>query len=412
MALPGPGPRCDPAVRAARPHRLVHAVRAFVITGPGAGEVRDVEEPRPAPGEVVVDVERAGVCGTDAEFWTGHMAYLASGDAAYPLRIGHEWCGRVTAVAPDVDDAWLGRRVTGDTMLGCGHCPRCTGGRQHLCADRAEIGIRRGRPGALGERLPVPARALVPLPDTVDPVAGALVEPGANALRAVRAAALRPGRRLLVLGPGTIGLLVGLVAAAQGAEVHLLGLTPASLDFARGLGFEHAWTAADLPAGTFDAVVDASNGEQMPALAVERVEPGGRVVLIGLSGRPSLVDTRQLVLGDVTAVGVLSGSGGLAGIVDLYASGAVDPRPLVAATAGGRGRRCTSTRGAEGPAPGAVCGQVGGACARAASCSSIHGLNSPSRAVGVRARSSSRVVQRRSATSSGCGSSAEVRRAV
>jgi threonine dehydrogenase-like Zn-dependent dehydrogenase len=303
-----------------------------VITGPGRGGVQEVDEPVAGPGEVVVDVERAGVCGTDAEFWSGHMTYLATGDASYPMRIGHEWSGVVAAVGPDVDGGWLGRRVTGDTMLGCGRCERCTGGRQHLCADRYEIGIRRGRPGALAERLPVPVRALVPLPDAVDAAAGALVEPGANALRAVRGAALAPGERLLVLGPGTIGLLVALIGAARGAQVHLVGVTPASLEFARSLGFEHVWTAADLPDLRFDAVVDASNGAAMPALAVERVEPGRRVVFVGLAGTPSLVDTRLLALKDVTAVGVLSGSGGLAGIVELYAGGAVDPRPLVAAT--------------------------------------------------------------------------------
>ena len=70
-------------------------VRAFVITGPGRGEVADVEPPRAGPGDVVVDVERAGVCGTDAEFFSGEMAYLHSGEAAYPIRIGHEWSGTV-----------------------------------------------------------------------------------------------------------------------------------------------------------------------------------------------------------------------------------------------------------------------------------------------------------------------------
>lgn len=309
-------------------------MRAFVVTGPGQAGVQEVPEPVAGPGEVVVDVERAGICGTDSEVFTGQMAYLRSGDAHYPLRIGHEWCGRVSEVGDGVGREWLGRRVTGDTMLGCGRCARCTSGRQHLCADRYEIGIRRGWPGALAERLPVPASALVPLPDAVDEVAGALVEPGGNAYRAARAADARPGSRVLVLGAGTIGLLVALIAAADGAEVHVLGRSERSRTFAASLGLGSVWTRETLPALPFDAVVDASNHPDLPRLAVETVEPGGRVVLIGVSGEPSLLDSRDLVLADVTAVGVLSASGGLTGTVDLYASGRVDPRPLVAATVG------------------------------------------------------------------------------
>lgn len=310
------------------------SMRAFVITGPGAAEVQLVAEPEPGPGEVVVRVERAGVCGTDMEFYSGHMAYLHTGQARYPIRIGHEWSGVVAALGDDVDPVWLGRRVTGDTMLGCGHCARCGAGRQHLCADRYEIGIRNGWPGALAEQLPVPVRALQPLPDSVDATLGALVEPGGNALRAVRGAALAAGERLLVLGPGTIGLLVAYIARAQGAEVHLLGLPGPTIDFARDLGFAHAWTAQTLPDLRFDGVVDASNAPELPALALDLVEPGRRVVYIGLAGGPSLIDTRTAALKDVTAVGILSASGGLSGTVDLYASGAVDPRPLVAATVG------------------------------------------------------------------------------
>ncbi|HEY7595201.1 MAG TPA: alcohol dehydrogenase catalytic domain-containing protein, partial [Actinophytocola sp.] len=223
--------------------------RAFIITGPGRAEVREVPDPVAGPGEVVVDVERCGVCGTDAEFFSGEMTYLHSGEAAYPLRIGHEWAGVVSAVGSDVDGRWVGRRVTGDTMLGCGRCARCVGGRQHLCADRHEIGIRNGWPGALATRLPVPVRALHELP--VDAELGALVEPGANAVRAVGAAL--PASRLLVSGPGTIGLLCALFAAADGVEVHLVGVEPASLDFARSLGFP-AWTTDSLPSVPFDAV--------------------------------------------------------------------------------------------------------------------------------------------------------------
>lgn len=305
-----------------------------MITGPGRAEVQDVPAPVAGPGQVVVAVERVGLCGTDTEFYTGDMTYLHSGEASYPMRIGHEWCGVVSTVGPGVDPDWLGQRVTGDTMLGCGHCARCRSGRQHVCADRFEIGIRGGFPGAAAEQLRVPATALHALPGRVDATLGALVEPGGNALRAVRGADLSPGDRVLVLGPGTIGLLVALFARARHAEVHLLGRTDRELDFARRLGFDAVWTADTLPRLPFDAIVDASNSPALPALAVDLVEPGKRVVYIGLSGAPSTIDTRRLVLKDVTAVGVLSASPGLAGAIESYASGAVDARPLVAATVG------------------------------------------------------------------------------
>ncbi len=286
----------------------------------------------PQPGQVVVDIERVGLCGTDVEFFTGEMAYLHQGHARYPIRLGHEWCGTVSAVGDGADPAWLGRRTTADTMLGCGRCDRCLSGRQHLCEDRFEIGIRRGWPGALAEQLAVPVTALHPLPDTVDAVSGALVEPGANALRTVQAAALSPGDRVLILGGGAIGVLAALFALAHGAEVHLMGRSQRSMDFARSLGLDGVWSIDELPAKSYDAVIDASNDERLPALALDLIEPGKRIVYIGLSGTPSPIDTRALVLKDATAVGVLSGSGALAQAIELYASGAVDPRPLVAAT--------------------------------------------------------------------------------
>jgi threonine dehydrogenase-like Zn-dependent dehydrogenase len=309
-------------------------VRAYVLTGPREGSVQEVPAPAPAAGEVVVDVERVGVCGTDVEFFTGEMAYLQQGHAQYPIRLGHEWAGRVSALGSGVSPAWAGQRVTGDTMLGDGVCRRCRRGQQHVCEHRQEVGIRGSRHGALAEQLAVPASSLHLLPDSVDATLGALAEPGGNAWRAAHASGVGPGDRLLVLGPGTIGLLVAMFARAAGASVHLLGVTGASLEFARSLGFGEAWRADELPDLPFDAVVDASNAAGLPARALDLVEPGGRVVYIGLSGRPSLVDTRALVLKDVTAVGILSASPGLDATIAAYAAGELDPRPLVAATTG------------------------------------------------------------------------------
>jgi len=309
-------------------------VRAFVLTGPGESEVQDVAAPVAAAGQVVIDVQRVGVCGTDVEFFTGEMQYLHEGFAEYPLRLGHEWMGTVASVGDGVDPDWIGRRVTGDTMLGCGVCRRCLRGNQHVCEFRYEVGIRGGFAGALAEQLAMPATALHALPDSVDDELGALVEPGGNALRSVRGANLAEGDRLLVLGPGTIGLLVAMIARAQGAEVHLIGRSARSLEYASGLGFHGVWTESELPNLPWDAVIDCSNAPALPAQALDLVEPASRVVYVGLAGSPSLIDTRTLALKDVTAVGVLSASPGLAGTIELYASGAVDPRPLVAATVG------------------------------------------------------------------------------
>jgi threonine dehydrogenase-like Zn-dependent dehydrogenase len=307
-------------------------MRAFVVTAPGQGAVQEVADPVAGAGQVVVDVHRAGLCGTDAEFWTGDMAYLRQGHARYPLRLGHEWCGTVSALGPGVDGSWLGRRVTGDTMIGCGRCRRCRSGRHNVCADRVEIGVRGGFPGALAEQLAVPVTALLAVPAEVDDAAGAMVEPGGNALRSARAAALSPGDRALVLGTGTIGLLAAAFARADGIDVHLLGDSPAGLEFARALGFAGAWTRADLPPLAWDAVIDATNAAALPALALDLAEPGGRVVYIGLAGQPSRIDTRTMALKDITAVGILGGSQGLAGAVAGYAAGDFDPRRLVAAT--------------------------------------------------------------------------------
>lgn len=309
-------------------------MRAFVVTGVRQSSVVDVDAPTAGPGEVVIDVARVGLCGTDVEFFTGEMAYLRQGKVDYPIRLGHEWCGTVASVGEGADTALIGQRVTGDTMLGCGRCERCLAGRHWVCEERIEVGIQGGVPGALAEQLAVPATSLRMLPDAVDDTAGALVEPGGNSLRAVRAAAVQPGERLLVLGAGTIGLLAALFARAGGLEVHVMGRSERSIDFARTLGVDGVWRIEELPDLPWHGVIDASNAADLPALALDLVEPGRRVVYIGLAGIHSLIDTRTLALKDVTAVGILGASEGLAGAIESYASGTVDPRPLVGATIG------------------------------------------------------------------------------
>ncbi|HWG01193.1 MAG TPA: alcohol dehydrogenase catalytic domain-containing protein [Trebonia sp.] len=340
---------------------MTELMRALVIEGPGAARVTEVEAPVPAAGQVVVDVRRAGICGTDAELFTGEMAYFAQGKSKFPVRPGHEWCGVVSAVGAGADERWLGARVTGDTMLGCGQCARCAAGHGHVCADRHEIGIMNW-PGALAAKLPVPAASLHRLPDSVDDQAGALVEPGGNAYRAVAAAQAGPGKRILVCGPGTIGLLAVAFAHAAGAVVDVLAADEGRRELAAKFGATGYRTAAgelaardlaagDLAAETYDAVVDCTSDHTIPATALRLAAPAGRVVYIGVSARPSYIDSRDLVLNDVTAMGILGASAGLAPAIEHYADGRVVPGDLAPVVVG-LDRAADALAGRVDPAPG------------------------------------------------------------
>jgi 2-desacetyl-2-hydroxyethyl bacteriochlorophyllide A dehydrogenase len=325
-------------------------MRALIIDGPRSARVGEVELPCPAAGQVVVDVHRVGICGTDVELFTGELAYFEQGKSRFPLRPGHEWCGVVSAVGAGVDEAWLGIRVTGDTMLGCGRCDRCRAGNGHVCADRHEIGIT-AWPGALADKVLVPATSLHRLPAEVDDRAGALVEPGGNACRAVAAALAGPGRRVLVCGPGTIGLLAVAFASAAGADVDMLAADPSRRELAATFGTDRYWTTEDPPPGTYDAVIDCTGDHRVPAAALTLVEPAGRVVYIGVAPAPSPVDSRDIVLNDLTVVGILGASAGLASAIEQYADGRVRPG-AVAEVVVGLDRAADALAGRIDPAPG------------------------------------------------------------
>lgn len=309
-------------------------MRAFVITGPREASVQEVAAPEPGPGEVVVHVLRAGVCGTDVEFFAGTMPYLHDGQAVYPIRIGHEWCGRVSALGEGVDPSWAGAFVTGDTMLGCGLCDRCRAGRHHVCADRFEVGVKGGWDGALAERLRLPARALHRLPEDLPVEAGAMVEPAGVAVRAVEAAAGGPGEPVCIWGAGTLGSLALRFALEAGAEVDVVDTRPEARALAIDLGARRASDPEDAPVGGYGAVIDTSTGADVPARAVEQVEPGGKVVLVGLAPAASSLDTRRVVLRDVQVIGLLAASAGLDGAIERLARGLVPVERLVAATVG------------------------------------------------------------------------------
>jgi 2-desacetyl-2-hydroxyethyl bacteriochlorophyllide A dehydrogenase len=300
--------------------------REVVLAGPHDLGVQEVETRDPVPGHLLIAPEAVGVCGTDMDLLEGTMGYLTSGQTSYPLTPGHEWSGTVLAVGDGVEGFAPGDRIVGEAPIGCGVCALCVAGEYHLCPDRVETGFIR-QPGALTERFVYPARGAHLLPSNVSMQDAALIEPTAVAYRGVRRLMSHGGDRLLIIGGGTIGLLCALTAHALGLEdVLVVELQPDRRRFAEGLGLKTA-VSAD---GSWTLVIEASGREPGMQASLDATGVGGRLLLIGLCGRPSIpVDIDRIVLKDQTVMGNLSSPGVWPEVIDLVATGRLQPGRLV-----------------------------------------------------------------------------------
>ena len=206
-------------------------------TGPGLA-VEEIQQPHLRPGEVLVEVEAVGICGSDVHVyeWTAGYDWM---QPLMPLTLGHEFAGHITAVADDVAGMAPGQRVTVWPSVPCGRCQSCREGEPEVCENRATIGLT--RPGAFAQFVNVPASNCFVLPDNVDAELAALTEPLCVGARAVEVGEVRTGHRVVVLGAGMIGLACALMARRAGAStVVVVGMDDViRLDHARALGFSH-----------------------------------------------------------------------------------------------------------------------------------------------------------------------------
>ena len=253
-------------------------VRALVVEGPGAAAVSG--RPRPGPGA-------GGGAGRGRRRRHLRLRPRAAGRPAtgrlrrYPVVPGHEWAGRVLAVGPEVRDLAPGDPVVAEGLRSCGVCDRCAEGRTNLCtAGYAETGFT--LPGALAERLAVPARLVHRLPRDRPLEPAALLEPAACVASALLEAGMPlPGTRVAVVGDGPLGLLaLLLLRTVTPAELVLIGGRPARSAFGPGCGATLVVAATDQVAldgmaGRFDAVVEATNYPAGAATALALLRRGG-----------------------------------------------------------------------------------------------------------------------------------------
>jgi L-iditol 2-dehydrogenase len=262
---------------------------AIVKTSHGPSSVALVQwpVPRPGPGSVLVEVHAAGVCGTDL-----HIA-----DDGYPTRppvvMGHEVAGVVVVTGAGVDRGWLGARVACETHHQVCDCIYCRDGRRNLCFNKASMGSFLD--GGFASHVVVPATLLHRLPDALGDHAAALGEP----LACVCHLLLDPpvvgaGDRVLVTGPGPMGLLAAQVARACGSSVTVVGLPSDAprLAVATRLGFA---TANTTEPEAYDVAVECSGSAGGATSALEAVRRGGRYVSVGIFGRPVTLPMDQVL---------------------------------------------------------------------------------------------------------------------
>jgi L-iditol 2-dehydrogenase len=309
-------------------------MRAAVLRGPRALRVEDVAPPSPGPGEVLVRVRAAGICGTDYRIWTGARP------VAYPLVPGHEFVGEVAGVGGGVTRVRPGQRVAVEPNWGCGACDLCGEGLGNVCLRRTAVGI--DRDGGFAELVVLPARACWPAPDELDDDRLLLTEPLAVIARAVGRAAPRAGEAAAVVGTGTLGLLAIQVLRTRGCRVLAVSRTDRRLGLARALGAE---ATLALDGGDPVAAARALSGRDGVDLVIETagtatavelvlgavgfVRPGGRVVLTGLPHEPSRVEFFWLVRREIDVRGSMIYQGEFAEALALLGQGAIDVGPLL-----------------------------------------------------------------------------------
>ncbi|HIE47886.1 TPA: L-threonine 3-dehydrogenase [Candidatus Bipolaricaulota bacterium] len=277
---------------------------------PGA-ELKDVDVPTPGPGEVLIRVAATSICGTDLHIYEWND--WAKSRIRIPQIMGHELAGYVEELGPEVRSLSPGDYVSAETHIYCGRCFLCHIGKAHICRNLAILGV--DRDGAFAEYIVVPERVIWKNDPALPPAVASIQEPFGNAVHAVKRAGVA-GKRVLIFGDGTIGLMSCAVAKALGADaVWLVGLVDRRLELARALGADRTINAGrEDPVGLVrrwtgglgaEAVLEMAGAEAAFRQALEAVQPGGRLIAFGLPPGEVPLDVPKLVFKEVEIIGVV-----------------------------------------------------------------------------------------------------------
>ena len=283
-------------------------------SGDGNMEIRETEIPKPGPGQVLLEVKAAGICGSDLHIYHWEIAFKMKP----PMIIGHEFSGVIVECGEGVEGWEKGARVTAEpSAIICGKCHYCRTGAYNLCPERRVMGYWVN--GVFAEYVVVGTHRLHRLPDSVSFDEGALTEPLACCVHGIyELTGIEAGDVVAVTGPGAIGLLCAQIAKAEGAQVIVIGTNAdkARLATAKNLSMDYCINldetdplkaVQDLTEGYgADVVLECSGAGPAAALGLELARKQGKYTQVGLFGKPITLNFEQIAYKELKVTGTLS----------------------------------------------------------------------------------------------------------
>jgi len=308
-------------------------MRAAVFVGPNEWRVEQRPEPKPGPGQIVIAVRAAGVCGTDLHIFRGRFP------ATFPRVPGHEFAGEVLAVGAGVRNVRVGDRVSADPVIPCNACDYCRRSKPHLCRDLQALGIQWD--GGFATHCVMPAEQAVPVPQGVGFDAAALAEPIACCLHGLDLAGIALGDRVAIIGAGWIGLIMLQLARLRGAGfVSISEKIAAKRELAERLAADrvvdpqaedYAAVVREATGGGADVVIECVGSAPTAAQALTLVRDGGTVLLFGVAPQEAEIAVRpfEIYRRELRLIGSFSTPRKHAAAIALLAGGRLEIEPLI-----------------------------------------------------------------------------------
>jgi 2-desacetyl-2-hydroxyethyl bacteriochlorophyllide A dehydrogenase len=312
-------------------------MRAVVIDAPGSIRVDSVPDPTPRPNEVLVRVEACGICGTDL--------HIIDGDSPlthYPIIPGHEFAGEVVALGSAIAqengigeaNISVGSRVAIEPNLFCGHCEFCRTGHENLCLNYAALGVTTA--GAIAQYVSVPIVKAYELPDTISLREAALIEPVSCAVHGMHMLNPRSGDTVLIVGAGTMGLLLlQLVVRGGASRVVMVDVNAQRLARAEALGATRVYNdiklaLKDEPLG-FNCVIDATGVPAVIESAFSAVKRGGKLMVFGVAPHEARISLSpfRIYNDEITILGSMAVLFSFQPALDLISAGVINTEAML-----------------------------------------------------------------------------------